>query len=254
MIPRKIHFLFGLADDFGGIPFSLYHLIAIKSAKAVNPDYEVILHYYNEPPNNSLWEEAKSLVTLRKLDSVPCAIGNNLIHHMAHKADAVRMDILYEEGGIYLDMDTICIKSFDSLLHHKMVMGMEIYEGHINGLCNAVMLTEPFSGFFRLWIDEYRRSFNSDDWNGMSVRYPLRLAMERADLIHVLPPEAFFRTTWSTEDIADTHVRTIAFDRSYALHLWETITYHNTLKNLTVDDILTRDSSYNVIARQFLMK
>jgi hypothetical protein len=254
MIPRRIHFLFGLANDYGGIPFSLYHLIAIKSAKLVNPGYDVVLHYYNEPPNNPLWEEAKSITINHRLESVPTHFGDRPIHHMAHKADAVRMDILWESGGIYLDMDTICIKSFEPLLDKKVVMAMEIANGYVSGLCNAVMLTEPKSEFFRIWRERYNQQFDSGDWNGMSVRYPFQLAQQRSDLIHVLPSEAFFRTTWFPEDIRDTHERTIAFDRSYCLHLWETLTYHPVLKNLTREDIMNRDSSYNVLARSALMK
>src|SRR5262252_1954425 len=125
MIPRRIHFLFGLSSDFGGIPFSFYHLMAIKSAKFINPKYEIILHFHYEP-QNKYWEEAVSIANTHWLKTIPTHFGDKEIFHMAHKADAVRMDLLWEEGGIYLDMDTICIQSFDQLLNQKVVMGIEI--------------------------------------------------------------------------------------------------------------------------------
>lgn len=250
MIPRRIHFLFGLASDFGGIPFSFYHLMAVKSAKYINPTYEIVLHYHHGG-GNQYWEEACSLVQTNHITTVPTHIGEREVYHVAHKADAVRMDILWNEGGVYMDMDTVCISPFDDLLDKHTVMGMEIADGKINGLCNAVMLTRPKSDFFRVWRDEYV-NFDPHDWNSMSVRKPFSLSRRYPDFIYVLPPEAFFRTTWFPQDVEDTHINTLSFDRSYCLHLWETKTYESILKNIDEKDVMTRDSSYNLLARRIL--
>ncbi len=253
MIPKKIHFVFGLAIDFGGMPFSLYHYLAVKSAKEINPGYEINVHYHYEPTDNPWWEKIKLLATMRRIDKVPTHFGDKEIYYMAHKADAFRMDVLYNEGGIYMDMDTICISSFDPLLDKECVMGLEVADGKLIGLCNAVMLTQPQSYFFMIWKAAYLEEYDPYEWNQMSVVKPLSIAAQYPTSIHIESSEAFFRTSWTTEDAYVTHNTIIHFERSYCLHLWESKNY-DLLSNLTVDKILTVDTSYNLLARSFLTK
>ena len=54
MIPNIIHFIFGMAPDFGGIPFSMVNYLAIKSAIDINKPETVIFHYEFEP-EGSWW-------------------------------------------------------------------------------------------------------------------------------------------------------------------------------------------------------
>jgi mannosyltransferase OCH1-like enzyme len=44
------------------------------------------------------------------------------LYHVAHKADVVRLQALKETGGIYLDLDTISVKTIDRLLDHPFAM------------------------------------------------------------------------------------------------------------------------------------
>ena len=64
------------------------------------------------------------------------------------------MNILYNKGGVYLDIDTICVKSWKHLLNEDVVLGKEA-----NGICNAIMFTKPKSKFFKLWLDKYESHF-----------------------------------------------------------------------------------------------
>lgn len=38
----------------------------------------------------------------------------------------ISLQALYKFGGIYLDLDTICVKPFTELLTHHFVMGQEL--------------------------------------------------------------------------------------------------------------------------------
>jgi len=49
MIPKKIHFVFGLKKDQGGKGFSYFHYLNILSALNVNKDYEINFYYQYEP-------------------------------------------------------------------------------------------------------------------------------------------------------------------------------------------------------------
>lgn len=250
MIPKCIHFIFGLEPDFGRAPFSFVHYLAVLSAKRLNPDYTIVMHYRYEP-HNEHWDQAKQLCNLNQLSTVPTEVHGKRIIHMAHKADVVRMDILLAEGGIYLDMDTICIAPFYPLLNNRCVMGLEIFCGRINGLCNAVIMAEQQSEFMLKWKDRYV-DFDPNNWVRSSIYEPYVIACQHQDLIHVEPSESFFRLTWHEDDAILMHKKTIQFERSYSAHLWENILYEKYLRGINFDDVWGRDSSYNILARKCL--
>ena len=97
----------------------------------------------------------------------------------------VRLNILQEQGGIYLDIDTICLRPLTTLLNADFVMGIQ---GDNYGLCNAIMLAKPQTEFGRQWIKSYE-SFNQQ-WDIHSVKIPL--ALSKTHPITVLSNQAFF--------------------------------------------------------------
>lgn len=80
--------------------------------------------YYKYESDGVWWERAKEFVELVQV-SVPRQIFGNKLYTCAHKADVLRLIILFKYGGIYLDIDTICIKPFAPLLKYDLVLGRE---------------------------------------------------------------------------------------------------------------------------------
>ena len=251
MIPKTIHFIFGLDKNFGKIPFSYYHYLSVLSAKKVNVGYEIVLHYHYEPVGNEWWEKTKLLVTMDKVSEPPTTICGKPVFHPAHKTDMLRIEILYADGGVYLDMDTLCIKPFDPFLSKRFVMGLEVHEGQVTGMCNAVILSEKDYLFLAHWHGKLPE-FDAYDWNKMACRVPLQLSRSHAELIHIEPPESFFRLTWSDQELKAAHEEVLEFNRSYSMHLWETCAYTKYLSKITEEDIRSRDSTYNILARRIL--
>lgn len=187
-IPKTIHFIFGLSPDFGGKPFSYTHYLCVRSAQVVNSDCEIVFHVAHEP-SGEWWDAIRPGVTLKKVQ-VPSTIFGRELLHFAHKADAMRMQILRSQGGIYLDIDVFCVRPLSPLLEHSTVLGIEPDVG----LCNAVMLAEPKAPFIELWYDSYR-DFDGRNWNQHSVRKPYGLARTAPQLIHILDEYKFFFPT-----------------------------------------------------------
>src|SRR5437773_2136361 len=98
MIPNIFHFVFGMAPDFGGKPFSLAHYISIRSAIELNKPSSTIFHYQYEP-TGEWWEKSKPLLRLNKIVAPDSFMGQPL-YHVAHKADVVRLQALKETGGV----------------------------------------------------------------------------------------------------------------------------------------------------------
>lgn len=236
MIPKTIFYLFGLDESFCNKPFEYFHYLNILSAKKINFHYSINLCYYHRP--NSIWFdklEYDSICNLIKLDSLNVEVDGKKLAYTEHLSDILRLKLVNKYGGIYLDIDTICIKPFNSLLNRQFVMGVEganIGEGDSNvlvGLCNAVLISEVNSKFTNIWIEDYKNNYQVD-WNYNSIKRPLQLSYEYPELIHVEPQSSFFKYSWekhgknamfnSNSDISD----------CFSLHLWEHKNYLHLVK------------------------
>ncbi len=93
------------------------------------------------------------------------------------------MQALKKYGGIYLDIDTICIRSYKDLLPYSFFIANEITESGKNmGLCNAIMGTEPEGSFITEWWNNYEEYFNPDGWQEASTFLPFNLSKQNKNL------------------------------------------------------------------------
>jgi hypothetical protein len=245
-IPRIVHYVFGMAPDFGGKPWGLMHYACVKSAvRWLKP--EAIYLYYQFEPSGPWWELTRPLLTSVKIEG-PEEIFDNPLPHFAHRADVVRLRKLIAHGGIYLDADVLVQRSFDDLLEYPMVLGQEGEGGGI-GMGNAVMLAEPNASFLQRWMETYRtfRSKGRDPfWNEHSVQTPFRLARQHPDEIKVLSHRAFFWPLWFEEHlrwIFDS-IDPIPTDEIYANHLWETLAWQF-IEGLTPGTVRGRATNFH---------
>ena len=202
------------------------------------------------------------------------ANGYNVIIN-GRRAD--RLQALKENGGIYLDLDTISVKPLTDLLQNKFVIGQELKPGWVpknwrqrlkkklglikkdssssTGLCNAVLLSEPDSEFINLWLSEYKtfRSKGRDKyWNEHSVIIPERLAAMNPDKLTQLGPYAFHYPLYDAGGLRSMFEENVPFPEAYLHHLWESFSWEPYLSKLTTDNIRAKNTSYNLIARKFL--
>lgn len=105
MIPKTIHYCW-----FGHNPKPKLALKCMKSWKKYCPDYEIIE-----------WNEDNF-----DISSCPLYVRQAYeAKKWAFVTDYVRLKIVYDEGGIYLDTDVELIKSLDALLEHDAYFGFE---------------------------------------------------------------------------------------------------------------------------------
>jgi Glycosyltransferase sugar-binding region containing DXD motif len=279
MIPNIFHFVFGMKPDFGGKPFNMVHYLAVKSAAELNQPDKMILHYQYEP-TGEWFEKARPYLVLNKIVA-PESIHGNKLHHVAHQADIVRLQMLQEHGGIYLDLDTISKKSLADLRNNSFVIAKEfkppVYytnwdriknalrqfklaplteKQKVYGLCNAVMLSEPGSPFIELWLDSYKtfRSKGKDEfWVEHSVKVPFELAEQHPGLLTILEPYAFHYPAYDPKGLKWLFEKSVDYPDAYLHHLWETNAW-NYISALTPSKILDEDSTYNMIARRFISR
>ena len=110
MIPNKLHYIH---LSRGGREWKLHHYLSVKSAYD-RGGFESINIWVDDEPKGKWWGLTKELVTLTKIDP-PTEIFGKPITQQAHKSDVLRLQILIEYGGVYVDTDTIFVKSFTPL-------------------------------------------------------------------------------------------------------------------------------------------
>jgi hypothetical protein len=249
-----IHFVYGFkaSEEF---PFYAY--MAVKSAQACNPGWPVVFCFVNEP-TGPWWQDIKSSALTVQMPNFDYFQGARFYHY-AHKADVVRLLMLRELGGVYLDIDTITARPFSDLLAHEFGMAVQAgFEAHAAGLCNAVMWGKPNAEFLNIWIAEYA-SFQSkgrdDLWDFHSVKLPAILARQHYDKITILNHRAFFYPLWSDLErilLAERGERFLPYlQDAYAFHLWNGAT-EGALRRLSLESIRISTSVYAHFARKAL--
>jgi len=256
MIPKHIHFIFGLAPKAREVSrlvkrdrmkgWGLVHYVCVRSAvEKIKPDKASF--YLQNEPSGPWWDLTKPLVDIVEIRA-PDVIFGRPVNHYAHKADVVRLERLIQHGGIYLDADVLVHESFDSLLDHSVVMGLEGEDG----LCNAVMLAEQGAPFILEWYESYR-SFDEAEWSRHSVILPFQLANSYGSEVHRLPQTAFFWPTWRGKDIYLMYGAKMKPEvrGDFANHLWEQRA-RDYLGGLTPGHVRKVDSAFHAWARPYL--
>ncbi|KAJ5611276.1 hypothetical protein N7510_007995 [Penicillium lagena] len=261
-IPKVVHVIW-LSPELTFINY-----LTVKSALiSIMPD-NLFFHYTTLNETNQWFRKLYGNITLVRHDlaqeySRPIRENWNI----AHVADALRLDIIQQFGGIYFDMDMIVLRSFDNLLQsdRDIVLGNE--GGDRRGLCNGVVIGRKNSSFLQRWIDSYS-SFSPKEWNYHSVVYPKLLSLRYPQEICALSPVAFFWPTWTkrhvqymhepiTEEEAQDLQHTLAinegslYPNQLAYHAWS----HPSrayLESLTPGIVKTQNTRFNILVRRFV--
>jgi mannosyltransferase OCH1-like enzyme len=215
-IPNIYHFIY----LNGGQPFRISDYIAVKSAYEVQTPDIIFIYTDKEPDNNIWWERAKEYAQI-VLITVPKVINNKFIPYFQHKADLMRLVILHEIGGIYMDLDVISLKSLNHLREHTIVMGEESSEK----LCNCVVMSRPNTQLMKKWIYTYETSYGTTElcwWAGLSTIIPKKLSLEYPEEIHKLKCEEIMPFMYDDYSIFTTEDYSNLYENSYTIHLWAT--------------------------------
>ena len=130
MIPKIIHYCW-----FGGKEKPDTVKNCIESWKKYMPDYEI-----------KEWNEDN--YDISKFEYSKEAYNNKV---WGFVADPIRIDVLYEHGGIYLDTDVEVYKPFDDLLDNKFFIGVE--QPHYFG--NATIGSEKGNELLKEILEQY---------------------------------------------------------------------------------------------------
>lgn len=179
MIPKKVHYIW-----LGGRPKDKLTEICLLTWKDKMPDYEFIEWNESNLDLDKISEECEYFSECRK---------RNLYAFMA---DYLRIKILYEQGGIYIDTDVQAIKSLNPLLEKDLILGWE--ECTIDKVNKQIgtgfIASEKGNWFIGQIYDFYNKEIMNTDLFVIPVimtKIYNELSQEEKEKIEILPKEYF---------------------------------------------------------------
>jgi mannosyltransferase OCH1-like enzyme len=139
-IPKKIHIIW--VGDAHGKPQE-----CIKSWRANHPDWQVKL-WTNQDLHERIWINETHIRAFEK------------VKHWCGVADLMRYEILYNEGGVYVDADSLSLRPLDSwLLESEMFACWEntLAVGRARLVSNAFLGSTPANPFLLYLIETIRK-------------------------------------------------------------------------------------------------
>ncbi|XP_061179077.1 uncharacterized protein LOC133187681 [Saccostrea echinata] len=167
-VPNIVHYIW-----FGKQEFEFVYFVSFYSAhKNQNPC--LIFLYYDVLPFGKWWDILVKLVTNIVYVKVtpPAEILGKKINWVQHKADIMRLRILKEYGGIYLDTDQYVLRSLNAFRNKDCTMGA----AHDGSMASALIFAVENATFINKWIDSYA-SYNPNVWGENSVTMARKLSI-----------------------------------------------------------------------------
>lgn len=212
VVPNVVHYVwFG---EYNTLRF--HHYLSMRSAHIfIKPD-KICIHCDFEPVGKWWKLIRKDTPNLVIIKTIPLTtIFKNKIILPEHKSDIARIQILMEEGGIYLDTDVLVLKSFRELRKYEMTMGIE-YHGNPGRLNNGIIIAKKNAAFLQIWYDTYT-NFSKREWDFHDCIVPYRLQYLYPKLIHI---EENTLNYPSGKNLDLIYENVFDWRNNYAMHLW----------------------------------
>eukprot|EP00042_Codosiga_hollandica_P051693 m.639157 g.639157 ORF g.639157 m.639157 type:complete len:593 (-) comp58332_c0_seq12:3897-5675(-) len=220
-IPNVVHFVRSETNLNEGY-FGWSEFTAIRAAHFHLAPDSIFLHIREGQEPSGLWFDAvQRFVTIRTFSErdTPRVLNGVAVSEPAHISDFRRLQLLDEEGGIYIDTDVWLLRPLSPLLtsNISLILGQQI-----NGKVNvAFMACEQNSWHVRSLRAKSLQAFDGG-WISHSVSvFSDYFAQGVPDDVLILPPDGLNPFSWLEEDI-DALLYGQGFDwsHSFAVHLF----------------------------------
>lgn len=206
MIPHHFHLI------WIGRRFPFVNRLAIESLRQSNPGARITIHY-EDPPDNADWRALARSTELRPLD-LPALLGSLPASmsavvpvlegissgYPAGRSNILRYLILYKEGGVYLDFDTLTVRDYRPLLHAPAFIGEEVVfrcdDDRVSGRLRPEII--PFGALFGMsyYLSYWNCRYFGDSAAGNALDRLLRKGWSARKLNNAVlgcePGNAFF--------------------------------------------------------------
>lgn len=150
----------------------------------------------------------------------------NKTKNVAIRSDILRYEILYKEGGLYVDTDFECLKSFEDLIYLNFFSGMAYTKELL--MYNGLMASIPGSNIMKSCIENIKSvndSCATAIFNSTGPQYFTKIFLEtikkECENIVSFPVTYFYPYPNSEAGKLDPkYIKTYIKPESYAVHQW----------------------------------
>jgi hypothetical protein len=223
MIPMVFHFAyFRGATDW---PWLDFHTLCLKSCQSRSGAEKIIVHY-DRDGEGAAWDAAKAIPNIEwRVATTFYELNGHPLTDQRVMVDYYRLQILYNEGGFFCDLDFMFLKNMTALRHSPAVIGTICQQKKKLGC--GLMACVPGSEFIKAYIESYK------DWNPAEQKkvwvfasvVPWMLSLKHP--VTVLKRSAFYPLAWSNKTFW--LGQPINIKNSYCIHLWESGHPHMTV-------------------------
>jgi mannosyltransferase OCH1-like enzyme len=194
LIPKIIHYCW-----FGKNKKSDIFYKCLDSWKKFCPDYKII--EWNETNSNQFVNTFYKNALRKK--------------KYAFAADYIRVKVLHEYGGIYLDTDMLLVKNIDNLLKYNFFAGYEAVARVNYALFGGIQTNH----FLKQMISYYNEN-NFDEFNPPIITHTFKELVKKDNLKDneiLFDPEYFYPLTFKNRE---NDYRPFITKNTFAVHLW----------------------------------
>lgn len=241
MIPRIVHFIW--INSPHGRSFNVINMLAVKMAHEIIKPGLIFMHCCGQPEANPYWDEIRQYVIIRPFNVATEYEGMRL-EYIQYQSDLKRLQVLKEEGGVYLDTDMLMIRPIDDLYKSKCMMGVQntYPDGKVESLCAALIMAEPESDFINEWLKRFGDGLRTGIWSHHCVVVPAEIMHDHPDWITV-PDRMRFMPWGLQENYLFLEPPVELPDETCAIHVWETY-WRGHLNHVTPDYIKTGNNLF----------
>jgi len=198
-------------------PWLDFHTLCLKSCVARCGAARIVVHYDRDGAGAD-WDAARAIPDIEWRAVAPFyELNGHPLTDQRVMVDYYRLQVLYNEGGFFCDLDFMFLKNFTALRHYPAVIGTICQQKKKLGC--GLMGAVPGSDFIKAYIESYK------DWNPAEQKkvwvfasvIPWQLSLTHA--VMVLKRSAFYPLAWSNKTFW--LGQAINMRDSYCVHLWE---------------------------------
>lgn len=248
MVPNIIHFIYPVTEKTR--PWSVVNSLAISTAMKVYKEYEIII--WTNGPNQVPFDE--NYYTRLKICPVdlPTHIGDAEIVWPQYVSDVMRLQILYEMGGIYMDTDMISLREFRP--YDENILSFCWETAFCESICNAFMASPPKNEFIKAWLERMPAAMKSTTWAYGGVVVPYEMTQDPLYDQHYNPlSHRFFcpfdlSKNWMFDPKLKAEAKEI-MGNPCSIHIFETF-WRDIIKDITPEWIENNDCLFSELVRE----
>lgn len=245
MIPNLIHFVWLTGPN--SREFSFVNYLAVRAAHDVQTPDRILMYVNEEPVGNPNWERIRPYVEMVKVDPPTTHNGFDL-NHVQYQSDVLRLQILYEHGGVYLDTDMLLVQTLPFLDTWTCVLSPDGVNDP-QSMNAGIIVVEAGHPFIQRWLDAFEIN---DTWAYGSVVLPWKLYEQDNTGVALRSAYEFLPFGWRDKSILGprTEFTDEMLKDAYTVHMWETI-WSDDLKRVDDHYLRTSDSVFAGLFKQY---